>query len=828
MKKICFALIISLIFLTTVKASTGTVICTDDNEPLNVRESIGGRVLGGLACNSTVEVLNDNAGSDSSCTWYQVKQGNLLGYSCGTYIKINKDTKPNLKGKVSCVENDDPLGFRERLEGPTVDRLSCDTEMQILDTDVGSYGPCANWYKVTYENGRTGYVCGTYVITEVEVDYDDEDVKAYRTSLKNAGFPDSYLDDLVRLHVEHPTWNFLPFQTNLDWKTVIDNEAVRDRNLVYYTYGIGYRSLESYSYNWATDEYYRHPTETNWWYASREAIEYFMDPRNYLNSKNIFIFESLSYEDSFQTAEVVDKILGKSFMPALYSKYSQDPYTSAFIEAATKYDVSPVHLASRIVQEQGIGGSTASLGQNFSYGGNTYSGYFNFYNIRATGEHPEIQGLVWAMGGVNHNETSYGRPWDTPYKSILGGAKFLSEDYISIGQNTLYFQKFDVSRTSGKYTHQYMQNITAPLTEGVKTYTSYEEIEGLLGESLAFVIPIYNNMPEAKVDAPSDKSPNNYLNSIKIDNNVIDGFAYDKLEYRTEVASSKSSIDLTASSVNGNAKINGLGTKKLTNGENKFDIVVTAENGSKKTYTVIVNRQGKEEDIVLSGNNKLKNIIIEKIPFTFNPDTLEYNLTADFELSKITIKYELDDEKATANLPQEVDLIVGLNKINIIVSAENGEQKTYVLNITRKEIALDKALNNSGVKYNDKYIYGIDINTSIDSLSNNLKKVSTGLSTVIKDKDGKVKSGTFATGDKVTINNGSEEKTYEVLIYGDINGDAVIDKLDYLAILRHYYGYTKYEGVYSAAADVNRDGTIDKLDYLAVLRDYYGYAKIKQ
>jgi len=55
-----------------------------------------------------------------------------------------------------------------------------------------------------------------------------------------------------------------------------------------------------------------------------------------------------------------------------------------------------------------------------------------------------------------------------------------------------------------------------------------------------------------------------------------------------------------------------------------------------------------------------------------------------------------------------------------------------------------------------------------------------------------------------------------------------IDKLDYLAVLREYYGYTKYSGAYKEAADVNRDGVVDKLDYLAVLRDYYGYAKISQ
>ena len=82
--------------------------------------------------------------------------------------------------------------------------------------------------------------------------------------------------------------------------------------------------------------------------------------------------------------------------------------------------------------------------------------------------------------------------------------------------------------------------------------------------------------------------------------------------------------------------------------------------------------------------------------------------------------------------------------------------------------------------------------------------------------------------DKLTVKSGSEEKTFNILIYGDVNGDGLIDKLDYLAVLRHYYGYTTYNGVYKLAADANKDGTIDKLDYLAILRDYYGYEKIKQ
>ena len=158
MKKVYLLLILFLSFVTTVNASTGTVICSGDTSPLNVRESIGGTAIGGLACNSTVEILNDNAGSNDYCSvWYQIRQGNTVGYSCGEYITINTEVT-NLKGKVSCVQNNDPLTVRNSVNGTIIDRLSCDTEMKIIDNSLGSSGYCSNWYKVSYYDNKIGYV----------------------------------------------------------------------------------------------------------------------------------------------------------------------------------------------------------------------------------------------------------------------------------------------------------------------------------------------------------------------------------------------------------------------------------------------------------------------------------------------------------------------------------------------------------------------------------------------------------------------------------------------------------------------------------------------
>ena len=57
-------------------------------------------------------------------------------------------------------------------------------------------------------------------------------------------------------------------------------------------------------------------------------------------------------------------------------------YAQVIMEAAQASNISPYHLASRIVQEQGSNSTASSTGKG-TYSG--YVGYYNFYNINATG-----------------------------------------------------------------------------------------------------------------------------------------------------------------------------------------------------------------------------------------------------------------------------------------------------------------------------------------------------------------------------------------------------------------------------------------------------------
>ena len=233
---------------------------------------------------------------------------------------------------------------------------------------------------------------------------------------------------------------------------------------------------------------------------------------------------------------------------------------------------------------------------------------------------------------------------------------------------------------------------------------------------------------------------------------------------------------------------------------------------------MVINKTDNETNVVAL--NTIESIIVNEFELNYNKDNYEYNRDVNYEIAKLNITYTLSDD--TTNT-LEVDLNIGENKINI---KEN--DKEYIIIVNRLNPDVNYILNNIGIKYDDKYISGIGVNTSIDSFINNIIKIDSLSIVNITDAKGNAKQSTFATGDKVTVKSGNEEKNYDILIYGDINGDGKIDKLDASAILRVYYNYANYDGVFKEASDINKDGNIDKLDVLAVLRDYYGYAKISQ
>ena len=93
-----------------------------------------------------------------------------------------------------------------------------------------------------------------------------------------------------------------------------------------------------------------------------------------------------------------------------------------------------------------------------------------------------------------------------------------------------------------------------------------------------------------QADLEASYSKNNNLKSLSVTGyEITPTFNKNTTEYKVDVDSNTEQITINATKEDSSASISGTGTHDVSEGENKFDITVTAENGSSKTYKVIVN-----------------------------------------------------------------------------------------------------------------------------------------------------------------------------------------------------------------------------------------------
>ncbi len=459
----------------------------------------------------------------------------------------------------------------------------------ILDETRDSSGTLWYYISFTYEyTEKTGYVLSDYIKEKTSTGTAGD----FESYLDAQGFPESYREALRTLHAQHPAWVFEAQHTNLEWQDALQEESKVGKNLIQNSAISSWKSMEAGAYDYTTNKWVVFDG-SDWVSASRELIAYYLDPRNFLNDTEIFQFETLSYDNTYQTIYGVQNILGGSFMDKSYTDTDgwTETYAEAFIYAAEKSGVSPYHLAARCIQEVGTQGSSATGGQVSGY-----EGIFNFYNIGATSSsNPVVLGLSFAS---QYNDT-YFLPWDAQWKAIAGGAIYLGTRYINVGQDTLYLQKFNV-QGSNPYSHQYMTNVQAPTMEARKMAGAYgANVE----QAIAFKIPVYKNMPETVCEAPKGSGGSvTALSSLTVDGySLSPTFHKDTLEYDLVLTEMVNFVTVRASTMDESAKISGTGTIELIAGLNSIPITVTAQNGSSVVYTINISNPSDESTVNSGG-----------------------------------------------------------------------------------------------------------------------------------------------------------------------------------------------------------------------------------
>lgn len=377
---------------------------------------------------------------------------------------------------------------------------------------------------------------------------------AYYNSLINMGFPSSYATKIEELHNLHPSWKFEPvmitelsrtskytsYKSAYTWEYVIDQEYAYSENIVSTSSWAPepYASLGVGNYTPYYDPYNTTLYDSGKRLASRQAQEYFIDPRNWLNDTEVFMFKTVVFDPDVDTVEGTNAIFAGTFMGDYADCGNGTSYAQYLYDCGQEYGVSSLALASRLRGEQGAGTSPqihGTLGDVLymfatqkpnSYNGATvwgsnwtasnvvsklnslgysveslksFNGYYNFFNIQASGTgYFEIyfNAVMEAIEGG----------WNTKAKAIDGGARKFAEKYVNCHQDTAYFQKFNLDprasrdgTSSANFWAQWMQGISGALTEARSMRTAYEE-DNSLESAFTFLVPVFEGMPASCPD----------------------------------------------------------------------------------------------------------------------------------------------------------------------------------------------------------------------------------------------------------------------------------------------------------------------------------------
>ena len=456
--------------------------------------------------------------------------------------------------------------------------LSINKVVTILDETYDANED--KWYHVISPAGTEGFVSAKYIEVNNNAEYQhDGDFEEYLTS---QGFPESYKPYLRQLHAQYPQWIFKAADTGLDWESVLAAESKTGTSLVASSSPASWKSMAEGAYDFTTGKYIEYDSG-GWVCASKEIVAYYLDPRNFINPIGAFQFLTHSYDETTQTKEGLQKVIKNSFMSGSFPESGYDTYADVLMEAGKISGVNPYVLASMILVEQGSSGAGGCISGTVS----GYEGYYNFFNIGAykSGSMSAVTRGVWYAS----QSGSYGRPWDSRYKSIVGGARFYGAQYVQQNKNTLYFKKFNVMNgLSSVGTGQYMTNIQGAESEAASLRNGYTDS---LSDPITLIIPVYKNMPSEACEMPGDGNNNNYLSSLSVEGfSLTPEFSRYVSDYELVVDKSTSYVIVTAKTSSSSASVSGAGRVTLTGDTTVINIKVTAPSGDVRTYSITVSK----------------------------------------------------------------------------------------------------------------------------------------------------------------------------------------------------------------------------------------------
>lgn len=238
---------------------------------------------------------------------------------------------------------------------------------------------------------------------------------------------------------------------------------------------------------------------------------------------------------------------------------------------------------------------------------------------------------------------------------------------------------------------------------------------------------------EEKQENPPELDKDSTLKGLTVNTGTLSpAFNSNNSTYTLEVSDSVNSIDVNAIPNSDKAKVEISGNTNLKTGFNAVEVTVTAEDGTKSKYIINVYKKEKQTSTTVtpkkeSNNNYLSSLTVDGATLSpkFNKDVVSYNVTIPYDVSKLDIKYVVEDKKSKVEILENEPLKVGeVKQVYVKVTAEDGSVRMYTINATRSALSSNaylKELSVNGFNLNQsfektKLNYSVNVDANTKSL----------------------------------------------------------------------------------------------------------------